>query len=149
MVTSKWLAMLYYISFIHQVVPLLLSVAIFVIVTSVHPYRNVVANYVEALTLLWLVCLLGLGNTTLHNLQSGITNNATLYDDIGRRENLMWPNALLYFPAAMGLLVFILYHIYCVRQLQTDSFCIIVSEYNGFFFLQKTDLTKSQEKEVK
>ena len=70
--------------------PLLLSIAIFVIVASVHPYQNTVANYTESLLFLWLVCLLGLGNST----------------SLGSiKVNPKWPNALLYFPVAVGLVV--------------------------------------------
>ena len=84
-----------------QVVPLVLSIVTFVAQTFIHPYRNTVANYTESLLFLWLVCLLGLGNTT------------ALQDDIG--EKPVWPDALLYIPVAVGLVALV---IHCVLRIR-------------------------------
>lgn len=78
-----------------QVVPLVLAIAVFVLQTMIHPYTDKVANYMESLLFLWLVCFLGLGNTT--ELQSG---------NHGR-----WPDALLYIPLACA---FVVMTVHCV-----------------------------------
>ena len=75
--------------------PLVLTIAIFVFQTFIHPYRNIAANYIESVLFLWLVCLLGLGNTTA--LQDSI--------DDSDGEVPRWPDALLYIPVAVGLVV--------------------------------------------
>jgi hypothetical protein len=65
----------------------------------IHPYRNKVANYMESFLFLWLVCFLGLGNTT--ELQTGTHDK--------------WPDLLLYLPVACGFLVMIVHCALIVR----------------------------------
>ena len=83
-------------------VPLVLSIVVFVLQTFMHPYESKVANYMESLVFLWLVCLLGLGNTT------------ALRDDISS-GNPKWPDALLYIPVAVGLVVLVVHLILQAR----------------------------------
>lgn len=93
--------------------PLVLSTALFVVQSSIHPYRNKISNYVESLLLLWLVCLLGLGNTNA--LQKNIrsrTNDTTLQDS---REGHEWPDALIYIPVAVGAMVLLAHSILLTR----------------------------------
>lgn len=82
-----------------QVVPLVLTIAIFVMQTMIHPYRNKVANYMESILFLWLVCFLGLGNTT--ELQSG--------------KHERWPDTLLYIPVACALVVMTIHCVLLIR----------------------------------
>lgn len=86
---------------------MVLTIVIFVLQTFIHPYRNVVANYIESLLFLWLVCLLGLGNTTA--LQE------TLADYKDGESDPVWPtNVLLGIPLAIALVVTVVHSIFLV-----------------------------------
>ncbi len=80
-------------------VPLVIAIAIFVLQTLIHPYKSKLANYTESLLFLWLVCLLGLGNTT--ELQTG--------------RHKGWSDALLYIPVACALVVMVVHCVLLAR----------------------------------
>lgn len=84
----------------YVVVPLVIAIAIFVLQTLIHPYKSKLANYTESLLFLWLVCLLGLGNTT--ELQTG--------------NHKGWSDALLYIPVACALVVMVVHCVLLARK---------------------------------
>ena len=83
--------------------PLILSISIFVLQSMVHPYESTMANYLESFLFLWLVCLLGLFNTSA--LQDELK---TMKQMSGEDFEPKWPKALLYIPVALGLLVLLI-----------------------------------------
>lgn len=101
-----------------QVVPLILSIPIFVLQSLIHPYKSKAANYLESFLFLWLVCLLGLANTTA--LQDQVKDNV-LRGKYGTRENgtvtegPWWPNALLYVPVAVGFVVLVVHFVFLFK----------------------------------
>lgn len=89
-----------------QVVPLILSIFIFVMQAIIHPYESKLANYMESVLFMWLVGLLGLGNTTALQAQ--------LQDDVEADHNPKWPNALLYIPVVCGGVVLIVHLLFLI-----------------------------------
>ncbi len=84
-----------------QVVPLVVSLLIFMLQFYFHPYENISANYVESSLLLLLILVLALGNTTLVINRASIDQHFTL-----------WP--IFYLPVLVGGVVttaYIIYHI--------------------------------------
>ena len=84
-----------------QVMPLVVSLIIFLLQFYFHPYEDVRANYVESSLLLLLILLLVLGNTSV------VMNRA--------RSNeyfTLWP--IFYLPVLVGGVVttaYVIYHI--------------------------------------
>lgn len=92
-----------------QVVPLILSIPIFVLQSFIHPYKSKVANYLESFLFLWLVCLLGLANTT------ALQDEIKAAEKYGTNKGPWWPNALLYIPVAVGLVVAVVHFVFLFR----------------------------------
>ena len=79
---------------------MVLSIVIFVAQIMIHPYESLTANYTESLLYLWLVGLLGLGNTTpLQEVTSG--------------KDAIW--LLLYLPLIWGAAVISVYTLIKIR----------------------------------
>ena len=85
--------------FVLQFVPLVLSLILLVTQTVARPYKNKLANHFETFSLLVLVVLLTLGNTT--PIIMG-TNMASLKD-----EFTLWP--LFFLPVVVGAVVAVIY----------------------------------------
>ena len=91
--------MLYLILFVLQFVPLVLSLILLVTQTVAHPYKNKLANHLETFSLLVLVVLLALGNTTPIIIGTNMDNLRDVFT--------LWP--LFFLPVAVGAIVAVIY----------------------------------------
>jgi hypothetical protein len=83
-----------------QIIPLLLTLMLFIVQFYIHPYEDAKANYLESFVLFSLVIFLGLGSTTsLVRASHFHSNNFTL-----------WP--LFYLPLVVGAVVATIYIVY-------------------------------------
>ena len=100
-----------------QVVPLIISILIFVLQSLIHPYESKVANYLESFLFLWLVCLLGLANTTAlqDEIKSKLLDGKYGTGKDGSNRGPWWPNALLYIPVAVGFVVLVVHFVFLFR----------------------------------
>ena len=88
---------------IFQIVPLFLLVIILLAQFFLHPYEDTITNYLETFTLLVLVVLLGLGNTTV------------LVDTVDDSQRYFTLLPLYYLPVLVGgvtAVVYVAYHIW-------------------------------------
>ena len=86
-----------------QIVPLFLLVMILLAQFFLHPYEDRIANYSETFTLLVLVALLGLGNTTV------------LVDTVDNSQRYFTLSPLYYLPVLVGgvtAVAYVTYHIW-------------------------------------
>lgn len=104
----------------------------------IHPYESKLANYMESVLFMWLVGLLGLGNTTALQAQ--------LQDNVEADHNPKWPNALLYIPVVCGgvvlivhLLFLIWYNYYDVINGSIKWVQSIIHKSNSVHFYREND----------